>query len=590
MSAKTAPRIRLPRSWNKHVRCGGPAISHGPFGWTESSIKPPDGVPEIRWTITPASHSSSFRSAARNELVPFFASVFSLTKIATMAETRSPLESQLTNARESFATGRYDAAVDLIEGTAAKHANNASSLLQCARSFGNCYEIQRAEELLERLLTIVPLEAHPAIAMVFQQIFRPNRAVSIFEDLRSNGKLSLPNLALLAKLYEQSNQLQEAIDALSLCIDGAPTQPQPKVLLARLHRQMGNLLEAENLLTAVVAADAPHATMVHAWSELTLIHDKQGDYSRAIVAIENAKSMLRSMPQVKQQARRSSAINVAFQQLYAELESSTLDRWAAETLAPVDSAGVAHLIGFPRSGTTLLEQMLDAHPAIHCAPERVVFTKSIFPQMCRSGALSIDALDSCSPDQINDLRSRYVRWHAAIVGQSLSGVTLLDKNPNHTSLLIGLFRLFPESKFVFALRDPRDVVVSTYMRFFSLSEFSASYLTWESTCELYAHEMNVWLKVRSLLQGNWTEVKYEDTVSDPKKTTNKATEVLGVPWHEGMENYRDDAQKFVYSPTHAEVRRPIYKSSIGRWQDYKQYLAPHLEKLAPFVEAFGYDV
>ena len=94
--------------------------------------------------------------------------------------------------------------------------------------------------------------------------------------------------------------------------------------------------------------------------------------------------------------------------------------------------------------------------------------------MCKSGGLSIDTLDRCSVAQINELRRRYIRWHEAIADQNLDDAVLVDKNPNHTSLLIGLLRLFPESKILFALRDPRDVVVSTYMRFFSLSEFSAS--------------------------------------------------------------------------------------------------------------------
>lgn len=499
-------------------------------------------------------------------------------------------ESQLRRAREAFCVGNFDEAVGTIESVAKRHANQAHVLLDCARSFGFCYEIERAELLLDKLLPAVPAESRAAIGMAFHQIFRPTRAVEILEELKSNHVLSLPNLAQLAKLYEQSNRRTEAIEALSQCVDQAPMQPQPKVLLARLQRQSGRLNLASDLLDLVVtSASVPSATLVHAWTELALVRDQQGDYDQAMRACENAKSLLRDMPQVKQQAQRSTAISAAFQKLYAQVESAAVNDWLSQDLAHLGSRGIAHLIGFPRSGTTLLEQMLDAHPTIYAASERPVFAKAIFPAMCQHGKLSMDTLIGASHDQLNDWRARYVLWHESIADRTLNSQILLDKNPNQTSLMIGLVRAFPDAKFLFALRDPRDVIVSTYMRFFSLTEFSASYLTWEATCELYAHEMNVWLKMRELLPANWLEVKYEDTVSNPQATTSRVCDLLGIPWNENMLEPGTEPQKFVYSPTHAEVRKPIYDTSVGRWRHYAQYLEPYLDRLDPFVKAFGYD-
>lgn len=507
-----------------------------------------------------------------------------------MSRALTPTESQLLAARKLFESGRTTEAVQLIDATLGKQPDDIAGLLQAAQLLGQCYEISRAEAVLERVLEVGGTKTQAHVAQIFQQIFRPARAIQIFEQLHAEGKLALPSLAQLAKLYEQSNRHGEAVAALQECVDQAPGQPQPLVLLARVQRQAGDLTSAAGLLDTVVASAAPIPTLIHAWSELALVRDQQDDYDQSMHAIERAKALLRDIPLAQQQAKRAVAVSHAFQKLYSQIDAATIQAWSEGHLCDTGLAGVAHLTGFPRSGTTLLEQVLDAHPVIHAASERAVFTKAIFPAMCRNGPpLSLEAIQNCSLEQLNVLRLRYVQWHESIAGSELAGKVHLDKNPNHTSLLVGLYRLFPESKIVFALRDPRDVIVSTYLRFFSLSEFSASYLTWETTCALYAHEMNVWLKIRSLLPENWIEVKYEDTVFDLETTARKVTAHLGVDWDPQVLNYRADSGKFVYSPTHAEVRKPVYRSSVGRWRNYRQFLEPYLDRLEPFVNAFGYS-
>ena len=204
--------------------------------------------------------------------------------------------------------------------------------------------------------------------------------------------------------------------------------------------------------------------------------------------------------------------------------------------------------------------------------------------------MTLAALRKCTPETIALLRKRYLAYHETVRGEPLAGCVLLDKNPNHTSLIIGLYRLFPESRFVFALRDPRDVVVSSYMRNFALTEFSAGYLTWGSTCALYAHEMNVWLRIRDLLADRWTEVKYEQTVANLEQTARKVLGFLDLPWDARVLDYRDvSKQKTVRSPTHTEVRQPVYGTSVGRWQHYEQWLGPYMARLEPYIKLFGYD-
>ena len=218
-------------------------------------------------------------------------------------------------------------------------------------------------------------------------------------------------------------------------------------------------------------------------------------------------------------------------------------------------------------------------------------TRSTFPLLLggTNAELSLAALDRCPTDVVQTARRYYFEAHQSLLGRDLGPHLLVDKNPNHASLLAGFCRMLPESKYLIAIRDPRDVIVSTYMRFFSVTEFSASYLSWESIIGLYIHEMNVLLRMRGLLGERWIPVKYEELVEDFDTTSQRLAGQLGIAFDPAMQQYRRQEQRHVNSPTHAEVRKPLFGSSIGRWRNYERFLAPLLPKLAPALREFGYE-
>jgi sulfotransferase family protein len=144
-------------------------------------------------------------------------------------------------------------------------------------------------------------------------------------------------------------------------------------------------------------------------------------------------------------------------------------------------------------------------------------------------------------------------------------------------------------KIVFALRDPRDVVLSCFMQRLPLNAVSVHYLTLEGTAKKYATTMNAWLKIRGMLRNPWIEVRYEDTVADLERQARTVLEFLELPWDDSVLEYHRRAQtKHVHSPTYEAVTKPVYSSSIGRWRNYAAQFEPYLKILQPFVEAFGY--
>ena len=503
----------------------------------------------------------------------------------------------LREARAHWEARRLDAALDLFRRALDQHPANVKVLLEAARALGMRHEIAAAEELLGRADAIAGEDPRvaPVIAQSYKLIYRPRRAIDAFERLRASPAGLPPNmLAELATLYEQVDEVEKAHAAIADCVERAPGHDEPRLVLARVERRRGNGAEAEKVLLDITARPGHPMLHVQAWGELCQLRDRQGDYDGAFAAIERAKAILRALPEAQRLSKQALVHNDVLRRLYTSLDCPTLDAWRRADHPPAPRvAGIAHLLGFPRSGTTLLEQALGAHPGLVDSPERVVFTRDVFPALYKptgTEPLTLETLRSIPRERLVTQRRRYLDAMEAILGEPLAGRVHLDKNPNHTSLIAGLIRLFPESRFLVALRDPRDVVVSAYLRNFNLTEFSACFLTPGSSCTIYAFEIGVWLRVRELMDGNWIEVRYEDTVADLPAQARRAVGFLGLPWDESVLNYREITRgKVVNSPTHEAVREPVYTHAVGRWRHYEKHLGPYLDRLDPFVRALGYS-
>jgi hypothetical protein len=274
-----------------------------------------------------------------------------------------------------------------------------------------------------------------------------------------------------------------------------------------------------------------------------------------------------------------------------ELTPEHFQRWAlAGKQLPQRKAAV--LTSFPRSGTTLLEQVLDSHSGLVSSDERETFARDIFPAMWLSPttpAPTAEALDQVPSERIIHLRGRYFSYMAAALNEPIGDRIHLDKNPPMTLVLPGFLRLLPEAKVIVALRDPRDVVVSCFMQFLPLNPNSVGFLSLERTAQRYANDLAVWRRLREVIASPWIELKYEDAVANLEKEARRALDFLGLPWEDKVLNYRERLkEKVVGSPTYEAVSQPLYTRAIGRWRNYEEFLQPYLSILKPSVDAFGY--
>jgi hypothetical protein len=236
---------------------------------------------------------------------------------------------------------------------------------------------------------------------------------------------------------------------------------------------------------------------------------------------------------------------------------------------------------------------LDSHPDILSAEETTIFFHDAYLPLRRcfaEDAPLLSSLESASPDLLKQSREVYFACMDKFLQNPIGNRLLLDKNPSLTALIPAMVRVFPETKFLVALRDPRDVCLSCFMQPLPLNQVSAMFLELGTTVEEYASMMGLWRAMAPRLSNPHLEIRYEDMVADLESAARRVVDFLGLGWHERVLRFNEHArQKLVRSPTYADVAKPVFKGAVGRWRNYQKHLDPWLDRLAPFVKAFGYD-
>jgi len=267
------------------------------------------------------------------------------------------------------------------------------------------------------------------------------------------------------------------------------------------------------------------------------------------------------------------------------------DRWKRTVTGKELADGPAEhvfLLGFMRSGTTLLEQVLASNPKV-VALEEVGTLSKLGDKYLRSNQ-GLDALCDIDGDELEAARQIYwdrVREHAPDV----SGKVLVDKQPFNTLRMPLIAKLFPKAKILFAIRDPRDVVFSCYRRPFSVNTTMFEFLDLVDGAKMYGSIMALADIYREKLSLNLFDHYYEDMVTDFETRVRAVCDFIGLEWADSMRDFnRAKSVASIDSPSASQVRRPLYGEGIGHWRKYAEQLQPMMPVLRPWVERYGYAV
>ena len=268
------------------------------------------------------------------------------------------------------------------------------------------------------------------------------------------------------------------------------------------------------------------------------------------------------------------------------------------------------LVGFPRSGTTLLEQALDAHPGLHALEEpptveqafNSYFRQALQDMPGHKKRVARDptfwepvlkGMTAGDPEQLRHARQRY-REMATLCGHDFdSGTVLVDKMPLNSAYLPLLASLFPDSRFIIALRHPCDSVLSAWMQNFTPNDAMAHFLSLESGALLYDEIIRILGRATQLdgLAGRCHWVFYEDTVSDFRGSMESVLDFLDQPWDDRVLDHASHARSrgTLTTPSYAAVGEAVNSRAVNRWHHYSDWMGHAPVLLRDARAAMGYD-
>lgn len=470
----------------------------------------------------------------------------------------------------------FENAINLSPDTIEIYLNLAAMLIQADRNEPRLATLQaacqRAPEdprvLTELGLALGALDRH-------EEAVEPlAKAVSLYFE-RGDNTLRDAHIEY-GVLLEMLNRVDELNQLVVRCDAAGMKEAELAFLKAWSSRRQGDFAQA-----ALFADQIPDTINPVRTAQLRAnIADRMGDTQTAFAEFERMNAIALDIhgPAKSQQNYRS------------RVEQDTAF-WTAERLARLtavrpasDTPDPVFLVGFPRSGTTLLDTILMADPRLHVMEELAALSRA-------EGKRSAEKLAELTDDQVAEMRQRYFE-SVDILAPGRGDRRIVDKHPLSMARIPVIHRLFPKAQIILAERHPVDVVLSCFMANFQLDGAMRSFTTIEEAARTYDAVFSAWENAVEHLPLDTRRVRYERLVRDAESEMRPVIEWLGLDWNSDLLDTEKTARERgrIKTASYSQVTEPIYTFAVERWKRYASQLAPVLPVLEPWVRRMGYSL
>lgn len=396
---------------------------------------------------------------------------------------------------------------------------------------------------------------------------------------------------IIANCYEKLHRIGDGLKANKLAQIANPGNMWLKFQEAKLTARNGDYERAKTILmqTTRVPGMDPELRR-HLFGELGRVLDRLGNFDKAYEAFVHSGLEASHTPRAQ---RFNLQLRPALINAYIKgVTEERLRKFSPEDMKD-DSWVPAFLVGFPRSGTTMTEQILAAHSGVLTLSEQP-YLDQVRLEWGRIAGANPDLgqmVDQLNPEIVLQLRKIYRTKVEADQEIANGAKVVIDKLPLNI-IDIGFINLiFPEAKIIVALRDPRDCTLSCFMQDFELNSAMIHFLALDRATRFYTQVMGLWLHLRDMISLPYTVVRYEDTVQNLEFEAKRLIEFLGLNWEADILHFHQRAAgRAISTPSYAAVTEPVHTRAIGRWKNYREPFIPLLPMLEPYIREFGYEV
>jgi Flp pilus assembly protein TadD len=524
--------------------------------------------------------------------------VFAAIRAGDVAQARRLAEAALARGVEHPAllnlralgleeAGRFEAALADLQRAHLLAPQDPTILNACGLTLARLSRIEEALECYDRAIVLKPDFGQVWFnrGWGLEQLGETVKAAQAYEravEIHPQNAQAFAHLATLdAKRGDAKATWRHAARALDL----QPGLPTALLALAAVEAPA----EAETRLRALLQQTLNTFDRALALGQLADVLDALGKPAQAFDAYAASNTAFRKEAQRQFETSGRQTLPQALAWLVPWAEKFDSASWTVDTAHAAGLAGErghVFLLGFPRSGTTLIENLLAAHPDVVTLEERETLRSAVVEFM--RGPAEMDRLARARGAELRRLREAY--WTSVRgFGVAPAGKIFIDKNPFNTLRLPLIAKLFPHARILFAVRDPRDVVLSCFRRRFALNPTTYEFLDLAHTAANYEATMRFAHALEGKLWLAEHRLVYEDLVGDFAAVAKAACDFIGADWREDMADFADRARRGeVASASSAQIARGLYADGAGQWRRYQAQLAPVLPILTPWVERFGY--
>lgn len=519
-------------------------------------------------------------------------------KLLVRALRREPGHSEALNnmGRLALETGRMKEAERLLIEAIKRAPRWASPHYNLGNVLALTKRLEFAEKAFRQALSLDPLHADAAYSLgtLLSRLFRDDEALPLLQQALQLNPQSEEYRIQVIVLLEKHGRIEEAEAVLKEGFVLLPDSKRFALAFARLLRRKGEIDGAITALEATLPGlQANSPLYIAIYFELGQLYDRTQRYEDAFKMLEAANKAQACSPEA-----RSYSKDLLPGMIRKYMENNTKE-WAASwtEAPPLNSVrSPVFLVGFPRSGTTLLDQILSSHPDVTVAEEKPSLWKTLTDIEYRMGP---DSWPSCfadmSAEHIQKYRQAYMSEHAKYrhVDENIDEAGIfVDKLPLNLIHMALILRLFPDARFILALRHPCDSVLSCFMQKFQLNESMIHYLDLDDAAKFYDAAFKLWVHDTAVFEPPVHTIRYEDVVTDFRGAVGAMLDFLGLPWDDAVLEYDQTAKnrKALSTPSYHQVTEKIYTRASGRWLHYRKFMGNVPEVLRAHAERFGYDI
>ena len=386
--------------------------------------------------------------------------------------------------------------------------------------------------------------------------------------------------------YEKSNKLAELSEVISRAKAELKEFTDDLLLYEALYYFRSNNYEHSEKLISLVNIDQLNLIRRPKFLQLKAkLHHYQKNYKSAFNSFaEMNHSVINSSDYKGNEAQ------VFFDELLNRSQQlkNIVETPYSQSLTELSIDTPTFLIGFPRSGTTLLDTILRTHSKIDVIEEKDMLSKA---QLHLGNKLSIVDIENLTNVELANAKEIYFKEMEKFVSTK-SGGCVIDKLPLNIIDVPIIHKLFPTAKFILVLRHPLDSILSCWMQLFRLNPAMSNMVELDRIVDFYGEAMTILELSEKRYSLNVHRIRYEDLVLDMKSEVSNLLRFIELDWENELENYQETAMRrgIISTPSYSQVIEPLYKTASYRWEKYRKSLEKYFVKIEKWTTKFGYEL